>query len=101
MKKYHNIVDDLLDEDNQKPIALYGDDDQKIEFEKIFVMFSKDDGKLYCILKPIDPFEDLKEDEALVFRVDDMEAKNPLFTIEENDDIADKVFDKYYKKVDE
>ena len=53
---------------------------------------------LYCVLKPLDKLEGIADDEAIVFAVDFDDDYNAFSVhVEEDNVIAQKVFDKYYE----
>lgn len=94
-----NILDILLDEDNEDPITLYDKDDKAVRFDQVAIIPLEE--KLYAILKPIDELEGVAEDEAIVFYIDETNENDVSLIVEENEDIAVKVFDEYYKLLDE
>lgn len=97
-QKYGDIVEILLDENNTEPIILYNDDEQ-YSFEQIAVIPHND--LLYAILKPIETIAGIKDDEAIVFKVDQNEDGESFLTVEENEEEAIKVFDKYLALLNE
>lgn len=94
-----NILDILLDEDNEDPITLYDKDDNAVKFDQVAIIPIEE--KLYAILKPIDKLEGVADDEAIVFYIDETNEDDVSLVVEENEDIAVKVFDEYYKLLDE
>lgn len=92
-----DIIDVLLDEENKEPIVLSDGSGKKISFEQIAVI--PHDDKLYCVLKPIDHIDNVEEDEAIVFYVD--ESKEPPVLMVETDELkAIEVFEEYYDLID-
>lgn len=57
-------------------------------------------AKFYAILKPVDEIEDLEDDEALVFEVNNNNG-NATYKVVLDDSIIDIVFNEYYKLLDE
>ena len=94
-----NILDQLLDEDNEEPITLYDEHDKAVRFDQVAIIPFKE--KLYAILKPIDEMEGVNEDEAIVFLVEEDDDGDAELTIETDEATAIKVFDEYYKLLDE
>lgn len=94
-----DILDILLDEKNDEPISLYDENDKEIKFEQVAVI--PENEKIYAILKPIDDLEDVADDEAIVFLVDEDEDGNSILVVEKDEPTAIKVFDKYYQLLDE
>ena len=98
-KANRNIVDILLDEENKDPIVLQDDTGKKITFEQIAII--PYDDKLYCVLKPVDKIENVQDDEAIVFFVNEEEGKEPVLMVETDEAKAIAVFDEYYNLLDE
>lgn len=94
-----SILDVLLDETNDKPITLYDADDKAVEFDQVAIIPIED--SLYVILKPIDQMEGVEEDEAIVFAVLEDEEGDVSLEVETDEEIAMKVFEEYYKLLDE
>ena len=107
-----DLLDVLLDPDNHDPITLVDEDGTVMRFEQIAIVpIDKTDAAeldpereltkdLFCILKPIDKISGVADDEAIVFRVlidDDM---NAVVRIEDDHDLAAKVFDKYLEMLE-
>ncbi len=104
MKKKEDIMkvdirEILLDDDNTAPIYLYNDGGERIEFEQIAVIPMGEE--LYCILKPITKVPGIKDDEAVVFKVEDNEFGESYLRVEDNEETAIKVFCAYYDLVSE
>lgn len=94
-----DIIDVLLDEDNKEPIVLVDDKGKKLSFEQIAVIPFND--KIYCVLKPIDKIENVQDDEAIVFYVDEKEGQAPVLMVETDEKIAMDVFEEYYNLLDQ
>lgn len=91
-----SLVEMLLDPDNEEPIACYSESGQKVLFDQIAVVPYKDE--LYAILKPITKLEGVSEDEAFVFKVNvDEDTIDILYDF----DLCDKIFEVYYKLLEE
>ena len=71
-----DIYDVLLDEENKEPIVLVDGNGRKTAFEQIAVIPHNE--KLYCILKPVDKTENVADDEAIVFFVNEKGDENVL-----------------------
>lgn len=93
-----NPVDMLLDENNTDNIVLYNEENEAVEFEQIAVI--PVGLQTYVILKPVTPIEDMGEDEALVFSVDEWEGESEL-TVVPDEEIVDLVFARYYEMLEE
>ena len=94
-----DIIDILLDEDNKDPIVLVDGQGKKLSFEQIAVI--PYNNKIYCVLKPIDKIENVQDDEAIVFFVDEQEGKESVLMVETDEKVAMDVFDEYYNLLDE
>ncbi len=94
-----NILDILLDEDNKEPIVLVDSEGRKLSFEQIAVIPYNE--KVYCVLKPIDQIDNVADDEAIVFYVDEREGQEPVLLVETDEKVAMDVFDEYYNLLDE
>lgn len=94
-----DILDVLLDETNKDPIVLVDDKGKTLSFEQIAVIPFKD--RIYCVLKPIDKIDNVQDDEAIVFFVDEREGQEPVLMVETDEKTAIQVFDEYYNLLDE
>lgn len=74
---------------NKKEIvSLNGENGKRIEFELIAEL--EYDGYNYQILKPIKKYKDLDPDQAIVFRLENLDGGTEYF-IEEDDDIISEI----------
>lgn len=80
MKKENNIV--TLNGENGKNMNFYLD--CELEY----------DGYRYQILRPVQKFDDLEPDQAIVFRIEETTEGDQYF-IEENDDIISEIEEIY------
>lgn len=94
-----NILDILLDENNDKPITLYDENDKAVKFDQVAIIPMEE--QLYAILKPIDEMEGVADDEAIVFLIEEDEDGDAELVVETDEAKAMKVFDEYYKLLDE
>ena len=94
-----NILDILLDEDNDEPITLIDENEKEVRFDQVAIIPLKE--KLYAVLKPIDEMEGVADDEAIVFLIEETEDGDAELVIETDEPTAIKVFDEYYKLLDE
>lgn len=90
-----DVINILLDENNHEPIIMYGEDDEEIRFAQVATIPLY--GNLYEIMKPIDKLDGVANDEALVFLIDYDEDGHSFLIIEQNEEIAQKVFGKYQR----
>lgn len=93
-----DILDVLLDQDNKDPIVLMDENGRQLTFEQIAVIpyEVRKEKRLYCVLKPMDKIEGIGDDEAIVFVVDQDKDGNSIIKVEEDEEVAIAVFDKYY-----
>lgn len=93
-----DILDVLLDEDNEDPITLYNEQNKPFKFDQVAIIPL--DNNLYAILKPIDELEGVADDEAIVFAVKESDDGESTLEVEADESIAMRVFDEYYKLLD-
>ncbi len=98
-----DLLDVLLDENNKEPIVFMDETGKKLAFEQVAVIpyDVRKETRLYCVLKPIDKIDGINDDEAIVFLVDTDEDGNSVIKVEEDEEIAIAVFDKYYDLLEE
>ena len=98
-----DILDVLLDQDNRDPIVLMDENGRQLTFEQIAVIpyEVRKEKRLYCVLKPMDKIEGIGDDEAIVFVVDQDKDGNSIIKVEEDEEVAIAVFDKYYDLLEE
>ncbi len=99
-----DLLDVLLDQENREPIVLMDEKGKQLTFEQVAVIpYGVDDGdkSLYCVLKPMDKIDGIADDEAIVFLVDEDADGNTILRVEENEEVAIAVFDKYYDLLEE
>lgn len=94
-----SIIDILLNENNDSPVVLYDEKDKAIKFDQVAVIPL--DDNLYAILKPIDKMLNVADDEAIVFSVLEDEDGISSLEVETNESIAMRVFEEYYRLLDE
>lgn len=94
-----NILDVLLDENNDEPITLYDENEKAVRFDQVAIIPM--DEQLYAILKPIDEMEGVADDEAIVFLIEEDEDGDAELVVESDEAKAIKVFEEYYKLLDE
>lgn len=93
-----NPVEQIFDPENVDNIVLYDDCGEPAEFEQIAVIPM--DEEIYVILRPIVPLGNMPPDAALVFFIEEQEDDDILVVCEDND-IIRRVFDEYYKMLEE
>jgi len=97
-KEEVDVIDRLLDENDEDPVTLYDEENNETKFEQVAIIPL--DEKIYCILKPITKIEGVADDEALVFVIEEIDDEDCLVMVDD-DKIINKVFEKYYKLLEE
>ena len=99
-EKQINPIDQILDENNIDNIVLYNEKDEPFEFEQIAIIPLEEDGNqdLYAILLPVTPLAGISEDEAVVFEINE---KENVIRVCEDESIIDRVLTEYEKLLDE
>jgi hypothetical protein len=98
-KELRNPIEALLDAEDDKPIVLFDEKDNEVEFDQVALIPYK--NKAYAILKPVEPMEGVGEDEAIVFAFMEDENGEDLLSVETDEAIVHGVFEEYYKLLDE
>ena len=88
-----NPIDALYDENNNDAIILLNEKGEEIAFEQIALVPIL--GKVYVILKPIQPMEGVGEDEGLVFSIEQNENGEEYLALVVDEEIIDAVFNVY------
>lgn len=86
-------IEQILDENNTDNIILYNEEGDAIEFEQIALVPL--DDETFVILRPLVDDDEIAEDEALVFAIEDVDGEAALVTVLD-DDVVDAVFEEYY-----
>ena len=79
-------------------IELFDENDNPVRFEHIMTLQFQ--GEDYVLLAPVDPTEDMEEDEVLVLRIDNDENGDEIYVSVDDDAIVQKVFEKYLEIVE-
>ena len=99
MDNYNNgFIEEELEEDDDI-ITLSSVDGQEIDMREIAGIAYN--GNFYNILQPVELFEGMAEDEALVFLREYDNEGNERLTIVMDDEIIDAVFAEYDKLLDQ
>ena len=85
--------------ENEDLITLKSANGEDIDFLEI-AGIALESG-FYVILQPVELLEGMSDDEALVFKVEKTDGDEDKFTIVLDDEIVDKVFEEYYRLLDE
>ena len=74
-------------------VELVDEDGNEVRFEHLMTL--EHEGKAYICLVPIDPMEDVAEDEMVIMRIETDEEGNDFYSTIEDDAELDAVFEKY------
>ncbi|MBQ6645999.1 MAG: Holliday junction resolvase RuvX [Clostridia bacterium] len=96
MKKMDTGENNSMEMDNI--IELVDENDNPIRFEHIMTV--QYEGEDYILLAPVDPTEDMEEDEVLVLKIDNDENGDEIYVSIEDDALVQKVFEKYLEIVE-
>lgn len=99
-KKFTSIdpIDQILDEKNDDNVILYDDEHKPIEFEQVALIPLESNNKLYAILIPTTPMQNVEEGEGVLFEID--EEKRDISVVND-ENIIDEVLTIYEKLVSE
>ena len=86
-------IDMILDENNDENIVLYNEEGEAFEFEQIALIVLG--NTQFVILRPLLDDEDIDEDEALVFAIEEVDGEDALVIVED-EEVVDAVFEAYY-----
>ena len=92
--EFDEVIKRLLDNEDYGNICHYSDEGEELVLEQVATIPLND--SIYAILHPVD--DDIPEDAAFVFRVD---LENEMIVIEDDEDVSDMVFQKYYVLTEE
>ena len=93
------IYEELEEEFDDGIITLKNEAGEEVDFRNI-AGIALDSG-FYVIMQPVELYEDMEEDEALVFQVTEDEDANAQYTIVFDDEIVEAVFNEYDRLYDE
>ncbi len=90
-----------MEPDGENIIELVDEDGVEISFEHL--MSLEHNGKIYICLVPVEPMEDVAEDELIIMRIETDDEGNDYYTTIEDEAELDAVFEKYLEiaKADE
>lgn len=82
-----------LDMEREDIVELVDEEGNDVRFEHIMTLEHK--GNVYICLVPVDPMEDVAEDELVIMRIEDDGEGNDVYATIEDDAELDEVFEKY------
>ena len=74
-------------------VELIDEDGNEVSFEHLMTLEYK--GKSYICLAPIEPMEDVEEDELVIMRIETDEEGNDFYATVDTEEELDAVFEKY------
>ncbi|MBQ8749307.1 MAG: DUF1292 domain-containing protein [Clostridia bacterium] len=92
-------IEKIFCSDYYDNIVLYNANDEPVEFEQVAIVSLR--GRDFCILRPVILFEGMEENEAIVFEAVRDEDGELRLDVVKSEPIVDKVFDEYYKMLEE
>ncbi len=82
-----------MDMEREDIIELVDEDGQEVSFEHLMTL--EHEGKVYICLVPVEPMEDVEEDELVIMRIETDDEGNDYYATIDNDEELDAVFEKY------
>lgn len=82
-----------LDMDRENIVELVDEDGQEIAFEHLMTL--EHEGRAYICLVPVEPMDDVEEDELIIMRIETDEEGNDFYSTIDDEDELDAVFEKY------
>ena len=82
-----------LDMEREDIVQLVDEDGTEVDFEHLMTLEHK--GRTYICLVPVEPMEDVEEDELVILRIETDEDGNDYYTSIDDDAELDEVFEKY------
>ena len=82
-----------LDMEREDIVQLVDEDGKEIDFEHLMTL--EHNGKSYICLVPVEPMEDVAEDELVILRLETDEDGNDVYTSIDDEAELDEVFEKY------
>ena len=82
-----------LDMEREDIIELVDEDGNEVSFEHLMTL--EHNGKAYICLVPVEPMEDVAEDELVIMRIKTDEEGNDYYATVDSEEELDAVFEKY------
>lgn len=87
-----------LDMEREEVVELVDEEGNAVRFEHLMTL--EHGGKPYICLVPLDPMEDVDEDELVILRIETDDDGNDVYATVEDDGELDAVFEKYLEIVE-
>ena len=82
-----------MDYDQENIVELVDDEGNEVAFEHLMSLEHK--GNVYICLAPIEPMEDVAEDELVIMKILQDENGNDFYSTIESEEELNEVFEKY------
>lgn len=82
-----------LDMQREDLVELVDENGQEVTFEHLMTL--EHNGKIYICLIPVEPMEDVEEDELVIMRIETDEEGNDFYATIDDEDELNSVFEKY------
>ena len=82
-----------LDMDRENIVELVDLDGQEIVFEHLMTL--EHEGRAYICLVPVEPMDDVEEDELIIMRIETDEEGNDFYSTIDDETELEAVFEKY------
>ena len=82
-----------LDMEREDIVQLVDEDGNEVEFEHLMTL--EHNGNAYICLVPVEPMEDVAEDDLVILRIETDDEGNDVYATVEDDAELDAVFEKY------
>ena len=84
-----------LDMEREDIVQLVDEDGNEVDFEHLMTL--EHNGKTYICLVPMEPMEDVEEDELVIMRIETDEEGNDYYATIDTDEELDAVFEEYLR----
>lgn len=90
--------DNMIENEEDELIVLQDEEGKEIEFTHIATLDYDNDWYIY--LQPVELEDGMEDDEMFIFKIDEDENGNDLFTPVEDEELLDKLYQEYLKECD-
>ena len=82
-----------MDMDRENIVELVDEDGQEVAFEHLMTL--EHEGRAYICLVPVEPMDDVEEDELIIMRIETDEEGNDFYSTIDDETELEAVFEKY------
>lgn len=90
-----NLDDNVELIDGEEVFTLYDENNNPVDFNVVATVEYQ--GEFYALMQPVEPMDDLGEDEALIFKVVQKNDEEDEFIPVTDENVLDAVFNEYLK----